>query len=555
MMAARRLTLSHAATLLALAHLAPQALAQRAPDAGQVLQQMQPVQAAPQGGSAIELALPSNDKPVASGGPTVTLNRVEIRGNTVIATDTLLGVLGDVRGRPFDLAGLRSLTQAVTAHYRASGYPFARALLPAQPLTDGVLQIEVVEGRYGQITVRTDDARLAAQAQRFLAGLQPGAVIDSASLERAILLLDDQPGVQPAPLVRPGQAAGTGDLEVSLTRTARVAGEVGLDNTGNRYTGANRARFNLDVFSPFTLGDQLSLRTLMTERDTWFGSVDYQVPLGANGWRAQAGYSRSAYALGKEFATLDATGTASVGNVGLSYALVRSQRFNAALAGQYLHKQLVDRQGATDSRSDKSSDTLPLTLRFDLRDGLGQGGITFGAVTWTVGKLQLDATSRAMDAATGRTQGRFEKLNADLARIQALPGAWSLYARVSAQWTGDNLDSSEGFGLGGVSGVRAYPSGEAYGDRGWVGQAELRYAAGNLMPYVFHDTGRVTRNARPWSTGDNARTLGGGGIGVRAQAGNWSVDASAAWRTAGGAAKSDGLQRAPMVWVTAGYRF
>ena len=90
MMAARRLTLSHAATLLALAHLAPQALAQRAPDAGQVLQQMQPVQAAPQGGSGIELALPSNDKPVASGGPTVTLNRVEIRGNTVIATDLSL---------------------------------------------------------------------------------------------------------------------------------------------------------------------------------------------------------------------------------------------------------------------------------------------------------------------------------------------------------------------------------------------------------------------------------------------------------------------------------
>jgi hypothetical protein len=48
--------------------------------------------------------------------------------------------------------------------------------------------------------------------------------------------------------------------------------------------------------------------------------------------------------------------------------------------------------------------------------------------------------------------------------------------KLRGQWADTNLTSSEKFSLGGNDAVRAYPTGEAPGDRGWLATAELRYA-------------------------------------------------------------------------------
>lgn len=126
---------------------------------------------------------------------------------------------------------------------------------------------------------------------------------------------------------------------------------------------------------------------------------------------------------------------------------------------------------------------------------------------------------------------------------------------MSAQSASKNLDSSEGFGLGGANGVRAYPSSEGFGDEGWLTQLELRYAMGRYSPYAFHDMGSSITNKNPWNAGRNSRVLGGSGIGLRYQEGKLSIDASLAWRTEGGRSRSDNLQLDPRAWLTATYRF
>ena len=83
-----------------------------------------------------------------------------------------------------------------------------------------------------------------------------------------------------------------------------------------------------------------------------------------------------------------------------------------------------------------------------------------------------------------------------------------------------NLDSSEKFLLGGATGVRAYPQGEASGDSGYLANAELRYSLnlaavpGVLQPFVFVDAGGVTLNETPFAAGTNRRNLAAGGIGL-----------------------------------------
>lgn len=544
------------AAALTLALTALPAVTQQAPDAGRLLQQDRPAPVLPKTDAAVQIAPPATAASLP-GGAAVTLKAVRFAGNSVFSNEQLTAVLADVTGRPYDLAGLQALAQEVSEHYRAAGYPFVRAFVPEQKFADGVLQITVVEGRYGQVSI-TGDVRLAPAAQGFLAALVPGSVIDAASLERTILILSDQPGLRAASIVRPGQEVGTGDLVVQVSPTPAIQGELGLDNHGNRYTGEYRARASLQWDSPFMLGDQITLRGNVSDEGQWLGNLGYSLPLGASGLRASVGYAHTRYELAKQFASLNATGTADIASVGLSYPLIRSQKTNLTLAATYQDKKLNDKQGTANTQSEKTSQVIPLALAFDRRDGLGGGGVTYGSLGFTTGLLDLDAGLVGGDATTAKTQGGFNKWNLDLARVQATPmGGLTLFGRVSMQSASKNLDSSEDFGIGGPSGVRAYPGGEGFGDEGWLAQIEVRYQLGTLAPYAFYDAGQVKVNKNTWPNagGNSERKLSGYGLGVRYSDKAWSVDAAVAWRDQGGKAMSDTEDRNPRLWVTAGWRF
>lgn len=516
---------------------------QTAPDAGQILQQQQQrVPQLPRSGSAIDLQAPAVS-PTLPGGQQVLLQSVSIRGATALAEADLLKALGDVTGRSFDLAGLRALASQVANVYRDAGYPFARAFLPPQPLSDGRLVIEVIEGRYGRVQAEGDGQE---DAQRFLQALQPGSVIESRQLERTTLILDDQPGYKSSPIIRPGAEVGSGDLMVRMTREPGLEGSVGADNHGNRYSGYQRVRASANINSPFQFGDQLSLTGLVSDENLRLGSVNYSAPLGSSGWRGSLGYAYTSYELGREFAASQTHGTAEVSSVGVSYPLVRSQKSNVTLLATAQHKRLRDAANAQPTDI-KSSDSVPLTLQFDHRDSLAGGGITFGSVSWTQGKLQRNPAN------DNNTLGSFGKFNLDVIRLQSLPDGFSLYGRVSMQTANKNLDSSEGMVLAGPAGVRAYPVGEASGDEGWLTQLELRYSMGAFAPYAFYDHGRVRTDAKGPKI---ERDLAGGGVGLRYLRGAWSADMALAWRGQGGRPVDANERDAkPRMWLSASYRF
>lgn len=528
--------------------------AQQAPDAGRTLQELRPRLPQPVTPPAFKLDAPMVES-VAPGGPQVAVTSITIDGNSAIPSEQLQALVADAPGRRYDLAGLKTLADRITDHYRGAGYPFARALVPAQTLDGGALRIQVLEGRYGRVAA---SGELAGQAQPWLSALRPGQVIGGRELERSIYLLSDLPGIAVDPVMGPGSAVGEGDLDVGVSMARKWGGQASVDNYGNRYTGAGRAGLSLWGNSLFTFGDRATLDALLTTEAMWLGALGYEAPVGTSGLRFDARFAHTRYELGKEFSSLDATGRADIAAAGLSYPLWRAAWGGVTAGLQYQHKTLRDNMEVADSHTKASSDSVPLSLRFDARDTLlaGLGGLTYGQLSWTPGKLHLGPTLMAVDQATARSNGSFHKLNLDVARLQQLPANLNLYARFMAQWANKNLHSSESFGLGGQGGVRAYPLGEGYGDAGWLLQTELRYPIGNVTPYGFFDLGRVKVNQDPWAPGENTRTLSGAGFGLRAILQKaWTVDVSLAWRTHGGKPRSDSRDARPLAWASLAYRF
>ena len=522
-------------------------LAQTAPDAGRLLQEIRPAPALP-ASKAPSLVPEETTRASRPDGATVTLRSLRITGAKAFSEAVLLPLVADAVGKELSLADLDALAARITRHYRGAGYFVARAFLPAQEIANGSVEIAVLEGRIGKVEI-DNRAGIAPSALAPLDTLSPGGVIRDGPVEGSLLALTELPGVEVKSTLRPGTAVGTSDFLVEVAQGPAFNGAVDFDSFGNRFTGAHRLGASLFWNNPAMLGDQASLRLQKSDGDFDYVRAGYQLPFGVAGTRIGAAWSEMRYGLGLDFAPLDATGEASVASLYLLHPFLRGRQMSWYGQVQFDDKRLTDRIGATSTKTDKQLRNWTLGLNGSFTDGMGGGGSNTVALGYTAGRLELDPASDVIDAATAKSEGGFSKWNLSFQRTQRVMDDVSLLLSYSGQWAGKNLDSSEKFTLGGAYGVRAYPQGEASGDEGQLWTAELRWQfAPAWQAQAFYDGGRTTLNRDPWAAGTNHRHLAGYGVGAAYTDNGFSLRLFAAWKAGTGDPTSD-IDRSPRIWV------
>lgn len=545
---------------LALLALSQGVLAQQPPTAGSQMQQL-PAPPAPQKAPP-EIRIERGTPPVAATADEakILVRSLRVTGAKAYTEADLIAVTGFTPGTELTLTDLRAMASKITTYYAKNGYFVARAFLPAQQIADNTVTIEVSEGQYGKIILRNQSRLSDDQAYRLLGGLNSGDPILNDPLESRLLLLSDTPGVNVKSTLVPGATPGTSDLIVDLTPGKSVSGSVDADNAGNRYTGEYRAGATVNLNNPLGLGDQASVRAVTSGSGLNYGRASYQVPFGKT--TVGVAYSRLEYELGEEFAPLQANGTAEIASLYAIRPLIRSRNNN--LYGQlaYEARTFQDRIDSTVPRSvtDRKADVLLASLYGDHRDNLGGGGISAYSLTWSIGNLDIQTPSAlAADAASARTNGSYNKLAFTASRLQRVTNVISLYGSLSGQLASKNLDSSEKMDLGGMSGVRAYPQGEASGDEGYLVNLEARLLLGKLSDRVpgqvhligFIDAGSVTIHKNPWTAGNNHRNLGAYGVGASwGEPGNFLVRAYYA-RKLGNEAAISAPDKSGRFWIQA----
>ncbi|MCD5364010.1 ShlB/FhaC/HecB family hemolysin secretion/activation protein [Chromobacterium aquaticum] len=538
--------------LLALAWSAP-ALAQL-PDAGQSLRDIESTrpQLAPSIAPELELSAPSRPEVVEpDSGPRLRVAGFRFSGNTAFDAATLAPLLQDLAGRELGMAELSAAAERLTRFYQRHGYLLARAYLPPQEIEAGEVSIAIQEGHYGAVELdnasRTRDQVLRAP----LRGLE-GRLVERDALDEALLRLNDLPGVNVRATLRPGTQAGRSDLLLQAQPGALLSGGVELDNYGGKYTGEYRLGGSLNLNSPLTLGDQLSLRAMGSDGRQQYQRISYQLPLGPWLTRLGAAYSNMEYRLGRSLSDLGMHGNARITSGFVSQALRRGRNFS--LHGQLLYedKQLKDDIEFDGSRSVKRARLWTATLSANGQDGLGGGGLSQLSLAYSAGELRMeDPLAQWWDYLTTDTQGSFGKLSLSGVRLQRLSTRLSLYAQLNAQWASRNLDSSEKISLGGPYAVRAYPAGDASGDEGWIGNLEARYAAWpGVQAALFYDYGQTRANKRGWGQLNPRLQRGALGLGLGWQQGHGQLNVSAAWRVSAGNAAPE---RGPTIWAQASW--
>ena len=508
------------AALLIVPQLA-QAQAQQTIDAGAQIQQIPPAPTLDRPQPQIIIQNPSRAADDSKPGPSIAVSALVLHGDTLFSERQLMATTGFTAGT-YDLHQLRQFAARITDYYNQHGYFLAQAYLPAQDINGGTVTINVVEGHYGEISLRNASSLQDGVAHNVLDGLN-GDVVTTAPLERRLLLLSEIPGVAVRSTLSPGAAVGTTNLIVDVTQARRFNGSVEADNGGNRFTGNYRFGASLNWNNPTGHGDMFSLRALGSTSGLGYGRAAYQRLFGVA--TLGVAYSHIHYELGREFKALDASGTADVASLFTSYPLVRSRRANLYALGGLDAKWFTDRQRAFSTENHRRTTVVSLGLSGNSLDQFAGGGANSFSVGVSGGDLNLlTPADRVIDQATARAEGHYAKLQASFAREQKIAGSVSLYGSLRGQLASKNLDSSEKIELGGPYAVRAYPDGEAFGDEGYVATAEARATLpvsalpGRVQLIGFVDVGEVRLAKDPWFTGPNNAHRSGAGVGL-----NWTA--------------------------------
>jgi hemolysin activation/secretion protein len=556
--------------------------AQVRPDAGQILEQQtkEPPKLPPKPADV----LPRSDvyRPALSPTPglKVTPKRFRITGNTIFTEQELADAAKEFIGKELNIDGLNDAATAVRAYYRTRGYFLAQAYLPRQEIRDGVVEIAVIEGRIGKLEINVKEGiRLSESLVRGIlsAHLAEGELITETGLEKPLLLVNDLPNATVTSEIRPSKTIGAADLRINVDQVPDIVnGFVDFDNGGSRFTGEFRLGVTVNVNSPFQHGDQLTMRAFMTEEGFLLKRIALVVPVGPWGSRIGVSHLDFRYRLAKDFARdpeqggkndLRAHGYGTADSIFAFHPFIRTRNLN--LIGQlaYEDKKLFDRVDRFNDLTDTHITNWKLGVTGDFRDRFFGGGLNAFTYLITEGSVSIAPFTKlvADQAAGGRkTAGPFAKYNYEFRRLQRIDDSSSLLLALQGQVASKNLTSAERFSLGGPTGVRAYPVGEAVGDDGYIFTAEYRYImpglkvrGGDVTLSGFYDVGHV-RVEKDFVTGEqqfngrNQRNLAGAGVGLSlGRDGDFLFRAAAAWRLENEPATVDQVKRIPRIWFQA----
>lgn len=433
-----------------------------------------------------------------------------------------------VIGRCVGAEGVQIIIDRLQNALIASGYVTSRVLAGPQNLLSGVLSLNVMPGRVGQIRWAPGAGERGSRWNTVPG--RTGEVLNLRDIEQALENFKRVPTAEADIQITPGQEPGTSDLVIAHRQPRPFRVSASADDSGTPSTGKYQGSLTLSYDNWWTLSD-LFYVTLLHDlgggeagaRGTRGHIVHYSVPYGY--WLLSATHSANSY-------------HQSVAGASQSYLYSGNSRNVELKLARVLHRDAASKTTASLKGFQRTSSNYIDDTEVQVQRRV-VGGLEWGLNhrrSWAGGSLEANLNYRqgtgawgslpAPEEAFGEGTSRMRLWLLDATVQQSLRvGAQNLNysATLRGQTNQTALTPQDRFSIGGRYTVRGFDGQSVLmAERGWLLRNELSTPlSASMQAYVGVDTGHVAGPAAASLAGQN---LSGGVLGLRGQLGRVQYD-------------------------------
>ncbi len=489
-----------------------------------------------------------------------SIRRFEVTGATLLSPSKIDATLASYTGAGKQIRDVQAARDALQKAYDEEGLLTVAVTVPQQTIESGVIRLEVIEARLGNVTVENDGVKWFSDesVRRLTPDLQPGVVLRRDALQKDLEQANRNPDRQVTPVLEKGQEPATVDLALKVDDRIPLHGSLEIND--DHTPGSPRYR----AVTTLSYGNLWGLEHEATVSYQFAPDGFHEVQIESGSYRAPMPWSANQQLFFYVVNSNSSNTVVTAPGVGLTgKGLNGGLRYIASLPSlpgieAYTHGVTigVDRKKIENfTKAGKESIVTPITyLPFDLQYAgnlLLDQSLTSASVEFDFNRAGLVHGSSSEDFFLNRpakgVDGNYEIWKFGLQhtlRLSALlktlgnsrfvqlskpenpfPKDWTLYLSARGQYATQPLISSEQCAGGGVDSVRGYLDGELFGDQCWNTQLELRtpYFPGwlggrlseQLQLVAFYDAAQLI-TLQPGKDQPRKQDLQGFGLGFRA---------------------------------------
>ncbi len=416
------------------------------------------------------------DIPTADGQ--FVLSSIQFDGVTVYAPEALADSYAGYIGNRVGLSVLREVAEAVQARYRADGYFLARVRIPTQRITTGTPRLTVDEGFISQVDVDGDDVPGKRKAVDYLEQVTLERPLKFATLERALLLANDLPGLTVSVVLRQTNDPSGGIVLLARIKRKTRSGFVSLDTFGSVFTGRIQGAGGLSSQARTQYGEQVQVIVLgagpFEPADAYVGQISGSAALGDRGLRVKGtlSFGRSNAGAFLSGANLQADSILGIAELLFPYIRRRDLSVDVIASAEFVN---TDTTGIGTPPGGLDDVSRVVALRglvtwADSRRGLNRFDVALRSAVPFLGATEKDDFSTRPGAG-----GAYVVLVGEASRVQEITEKVYVVGTLAGQVASNNVLASEEFTAGGTRFGRGFNEAQVAGDRGIGAGVEVQY--------------------------------------------------------------------------------
>jgi len=392
---------------------------------------------------------------------------------------------------------------ALEKAYQDKGYQTVSVQIPPQQVRNGVVILQVIEGKVGRLRVRGSRYFSLSEIKKRAPSMAEGTVPNFNDVTRDIVALNQLPDLRVTPTLRAGVEPGTVDIDLTVKDTLPLHGSLELNDRNSPNTTSLRINGAISYNNFWQLGHSAGFSfqiapERLSDAEVFSGYYLARFP--------EAEWLSLLFQGTKQNSDVSTLGSIAVAGRGSTFGaraivnLPPGKDFYESISTGLDWKHFDQRVGLSTGSITSPITYYPVSTVYTAT-WLPKGSETDLDAGITFGIRGLGSKDNQFDNSRFKASGNFIYFRGDLSHTHDLPGGAQIYAKVQGQVADQPLVNTEQIGGGGLGTVRGYYEAEELGDNGIFGTIELRSPSllgwmankeDEWRLYAFLDAGTLT---------------------------------------------------------------